>query len=88
MVEAARGYSHNARVTRKLMKRQEDVPEGCRKDRLGGPEETLQEVPHVPCARGKENNKTVVAIARELAGFIWAHSAAGASGSVEELVSG
>ena len=71
LVEAARGYSHNAQVTRKLMKRQEDVPEHVAKIAWKAQKRLCRKY-RMFLARGKENNKTVVAIARELAGFIWA----------------
>jgi transposase len=71
LIEAARAYAFPARVSRHLLKRQEDLPEPVRaiawkaQVRLCGRFRRLS-------ARGKLSNKVVVAIARELSGFIWA----------------
>ncbi len=71
LVEAAKQYCHKARITRGLMKRQEDIPKDIvalawkAQKRLCRRFSTL-------VMRGKHRNKTAVAIARELAGFVWA----------------
>lgn len=71
LVEAAHAYSFPARVSRFLLKRQNDLPQHIRdiawkaQIRLCGRFRRLM-------ARGKLKTKVVTAIARELAGFIWA----------------
>ena len=71
LVEAAQAYSFPARVSRPLLKRQEGLPQSVREIawkaqvRLCGRFRRLM-------ARGKERNKVVTAVARELAGFMWA----------------
>jgi transposase len=70
LVEAAQTYSYPARVSRPLLKRQEGLPQSVRdiawkaQVRLCGRFRRLQ-------SRGKARNTVVVAIARELTGFIW-----------------
>lgn len=71
LTEAAHTYGHPARVSRKLLDRQEGIsPEICSiawkaQVRLCGRFRKLQ-------ARRKNRNKVVTAIARELCGFVWA----------------
>jgi transposase len=71
LVEAAQAYSFPARVSRPMLKRQEELPQSVREIawkaqvRLCGRFRRLM-------ARGKQRNKVVTAIARELAGFMWA----------------
>lgn len=71
LIEAAQTYSFPARVSRQLLKRQEGVPQLIRdiawkaQVRLCGRFRRL-------LGRGKSRNTVVTAIARELAGFIWA----------------
>lgn len=71
LVEAAQAYSFPARISRPLLKRQEDLPQSIREIawkaqvRLCGRFRRLM-------ARGKQRNKVVTAIARELAAFMWA----------------
>ena len=71
LVEAAQAYSFPARVSRHLLKRQEGLPQSIREIawkaqvRLCGRFRRLM-------ARGKQRNKVVTAIARELAAFMWA----------------
>jgi transposase len=71
LMEAAHAYAFPARVSRHLLKRQEDLPEPIRaiawkaQLRLCGKFRRLS-------ARGKLGNKVVTAVARELSGFIWA----------------
>jgi len=71
LIEAAQAYSFPARVSRDLRKRQDGLPHKIREIswkaqvRLCGRFRKL-------LARGKNRNRTVTAIARELSGFIWA----------------
>ncbi len=71
LIEAAQAYSFPARVSRELRKRQEGLPRQIKEIswkaqvRLCGRFRKL-------IARGKNRNRTVAAIARELSGFIWA----------------
>jgi len=71
LVEAAWAYRHPARRTTVLRRRLEGQPEEVQRIswraqvRLCGRYRRLR-------ARGKQHNKTVVAIARELTGFLWA----------------
>lgn len=71
LVEAAHAYSFPARVSRSLLKRQEGLTQPVREIawkaqvRLCGRFRRLM-------AKGKLKTKVVTAIARELAGFIWA----------------
>ena len=70
-VETAWHYRHAPRVGRKLRKRQEHVSEKVKQiswtaqDRLNGKYRRL-------VGRGKPKNKAIVAVARELLGFVWA----------------
>ena len=71
LVEAAHAYSYPARVSRFLLKRQQGLPQSVREIawkaqiRLCGRFRRLM-------AQGKPKTKVVIAIARELSGFIWA----------------
>jgi len=71
LMEAAHAYGFPARVSRILLTRQDDLPRHIvdiawkAQIRLCGRFRRL-------VARGKQKNKVVTAIARELAGFIWA----------------
>ena len=71
LIEAAQAYSFAARVSKELRKRQENLPRPIREIswkaqvRLCGRFRKLM-------ARGKNRNRTVTAIARELSGFLWA----------------
>lgn len=71
LIEAAQAYSFPARVSKALRKRQEGLPREIKEIswkaqvRLCGRFRKLM-------ARGKNQNRTVTAIARELSGFIWA----------------
>jgi len=70
LIEAAQSYSHPARVSRELRKRQEGLPREIKEIswkaqvRLCGRFRMLM-------ARGKNRNRTVTAIARERSGFMW-----------------
>jgi transposase len=71
LIEAAQAYSFPARVSRALRTRQEGLPRQIKEIswkaqvRLCGRFRKLM-------ARGKNRNRTVTAIARELSGFMWA----------------
>src|SRR2546427_3820955 len=71
LIEAAWAYRHPARVTAIIARRQSGVPEACRiiawraQLRLAGRYRRLN-------ARHLHHNKIVVALARELSGFVWA----------------
>lgn len=71
LIEAAWAYQHPARVTPIIARRQTGLPKAARdiswkaQLRLCGRFRKL-------CARRLNKNKAVVAIARELAGFVWA----------------
>jgi hypothetical protein len=71
LIEAAQAYSFPARVSRVLRKRQENLPREIKEIswkaqvRLCGRFRKLM-------AKGKNRNRTVTAIARELSGFMWA----------------
>lgn len=71
LIEAAQAYSFPAKVSRALRKRQEDQPKVIREIswnaqvRLCGKFRKLM-------ARGKNRNRAVTAVARELTGFMWA----------------
>ena len=71
LIEAAQAYSFPARVSRALRKRQEGLSREVKEIswkaqvRLCGRYRKLM-------ARGKNRNRTITAIARELSGFMWA----------------
>lgn len=71
LIEAAQTYSFPAKVSRELRKRQEGLPREIKEIswkaqvRLCGRFRKLM-------AKGKNRNRTITAIARELSGFIWA----------------
>jgi transposase len=71
LVEAAHAYAYPARISRHLLNRQEELPQSIRdiawkaQVRLCGRFQKLM-------YRGKERNKIITAIARELSAFIWA----------------
>jgi transposase len=71
LVEASHAYGFPARVSRHLLKRQQDLPKSVldiawkAQVRLCGRFRRLM-------ARGKLKTKIIVAIARELTGFMWA----------------
>jgi transposase len=71
LIEAAQAYGFPAKVSRALRARQEDLPRGIKEIawkaqvRLCGRFRALM-------ASGKNRNRTVTAIARELSGFMWA----------------
>ena len=71
LIEAAQAYSHPARISRTILKRQEPVPEPIRQIAW---KVQLRLCARFRCliARGKSRNRVVTAVARELSGFMWA----------------
>jgi len=71
LIEASQAYSHPARITRPLLKRQEEISQEVKdiawkcQVRLCGRFRKLM-------MKGKNRNTVVTAIARELAAFMWA----------------
>ena len=70
LVEAAWSYQHPARVSLEIQRRHEGIPKPI-VDRAWDAQVRLCRRYRRLVARGKEKNIAVVAIARELAGFIW-----------------
>jgi transposase len=70
LVEAAWSYRHPARVSREIQRRQEGIPKAI-VDRAWDAQVRLCRRYRKLAARGKNVNIAVVAVARELAGFIW-----------------
>ena len=70
LVEAAWSYQHPARVSLEIQRRHEGIPKPI-VDRAWDAQVRLCRRFRRLVARGKEKNIAVVAIARELAGFIW-----------------
>jgi transposase len=71
LIEAAWAYQHPARVTPIIARRQRGLPKGAR-DTAWKAQLRLCARFRKLCARRLNKNKVVVAIARELAGFVWA----------------
>jgi transposase len=70
LIEAAWSYQHPARVSPEIQRRHEGIPKPII-DRAWDAQVRLCRRYRKLLARGKEKNIAVVAIARELAGFIW-----------------
>ncbi|MCG5078022.1 IS110 family transposase [Paraburkholderia tagetis] len=70
LVEAAWSYRHAARVARQIQQRHEGLPKAII-DRAWDAQVRLCQRYRKLVARGKDANIAVVAVARELAGFIW-----------------
>lgn len=70
LVEAARSYQHPARVSPEIQRRHEGIPKPI-VDRARDAQVRLCRRYRKLVARGKQKNIAVVAVARELAGFIW-----------------
>ncbi|MCP3728782.1 transposase, partial [Paraburkholderia sp. CNPSo 3272] len=70
LIEAAWSYQHPARVSVEIQRRHEGIPKPI-VDRAWDAQVRLCRRYRRLVARGKEKNIAVVAIARELAGFIW-----------------
>jgi transposase len=71
LIEAAQAYSYPARISRVILKRQEAVPEPIRQIAWKAQLRLCARFRKLT-ARGKSRNRVVVAIARELSGFMWA----------------
>ena len=71
LIEAAWAYQHPARVTPIIARRQTGLPKGAR-DIAWKAQLRLCARFRRLCARRLNKNKVVVAVARELAGFMWA----------------
>lgn len=71
LVEAAWGYRHKSRMSRILMKRREGCPPGMIQIARRAEERLHQKFWRL-VNRGKASQEAVVAVARELSGFIWA----------------
>jgi transposase len=71
LIEAAQAYSHPARISRVMRKRQEAVPEPIRQIAWKAQLRLCARFRKLT-ARGKSRNRVVTAIARELSGFMWA----------------
>jgi transposase len=70
LVEAAWSYRHAARVSREIQVRQDGLPKPLI-DRAWDAQLRLCRRHRKLSARGKNVNITVIAVARELAGFVW-----------------
>jgi len=70
LIEAAWNYRYPARISERLQKRQENQSAAVR-DIAWRAQLRLNHRYRRLTARGLQNNKTCVAIARELAGFVW-----------------
>lgn len=71
VVEASWHYRHPPRVSKALCERQESVPQRVR-DLSWKAQQRLNRKYHRLLKRGKPSQKAVVAVARELLGFVWA----------------
>lgn len=71
LIEAAWAYRMQARVSRALLKRQQGVPERIRQISWKAQLRLCTRFRRL-CAQGKPKQVVVTAIARELAGFLWA----------------
>jgi transposase len=70
LVESAWQYRHAAKVSRDIQRRQEGLPKAII-DRAWDAQLRLCRRFRKLLARGKERNVAAIAVARELAGFIW-----------------
>ena len=70
LVEAAWSYQHQARVSPEIQRRHEGIPKPI-VDRAWDAQVRLCRRYRKLVARGKQKNIAVVAVARELSGFIW-----------------
>ena len=71
LIEAAQAYSHPARISRVILKRQHGLPEPVRQIAWKAQLRLCARFRQLT-ARGKSRNRVVVAVARELSGFMWA----------------
>lgn len=70
LIEGAWAYRHQARVTRKILQRQQDLPEAVRDIAWRAQVRLCKRFQRL-LARGKHPNIVATAIARELAAFMW-----------------
>jgi transposase len=71
IIEAAWHYRHQPGISDNLRRRQRDVPaQAC--NIAWNAQQRLNKRYHHLLARGKTSHQTVVAVGRELLGFIWA----------------
>jgi transposase len=70
LVEAAWSYQHPARVSPEIQRRHEGIPKPI-VDRAWDAQLRLCRRYRKLVARGKQKNIAVIAVARELSGFIW-----------------
>ena len=71
LIEAAQSYAHPARISRRLVGRQESLPKVIRDLAWRAQLRLCTRFKHL-MLRGKNRNTVITAIARELSGFIWA----------------
>jgi len=71
LIEAAWCYRYPAKVSREIQLRQQDIPLPIRNIAWRAQLRLTQRYQHMQ-KKGKPHNVTVVALARELAGFMWA----------------
>jgi transposase len=71
LVEAAWNYRHSAHVGRDLEVRQQDQPKVCRDIAWRAQLRLTKRFRHLSMGRRLPQNKVCVAVARELAGFMW-----------------
>ena len=71
LVEAAHAYAHPARVSWVIARRQSNLPKSVTDTAWKAQLRLCTRFRHL-AARGVPRNKVVVAVARELAGFVWA----------------
>jgi transposase len=71
LVEAAWHYRHLPGMSKELRRRNQGVAEGVRRIAWEAQKRLNQRLYHL-IHKGKSNQKAVIALARELAGFIWA----------------
>ena len=72
LVEGAWAYQHRAAVPRHLAKRHEGVPVDTDRPLLESPAAALPPLTRRLAARKDSTNTVAAAVARELAGFLWA----------------
>jgi len=70
LVQAAWDYRHAPKVTRALQKRQDGQPKAVTDVAWGAQERLHRRYRHLAGRKGRQ--KAVIAVARELAGFVWA----------------
>ena len=71
LVEAAWHYRHLPTISRELRRRNKPVADGVRRIAWEAQKRLHRRLYHLIC-KGKNKNTAVIAVARELAGFVWA----------------